>query len=68
MCIDLFSIAFAYAPGTIDYVFATEQQALHLKTDDKLLNPILTRLPADVTFYVQRRSLADRLHFMFVGN
>jgi hypothetical protein len=68
LCIDLFSVAFAYAPHNIDYVFASPERADQLKTSDKLLNPIVTTLPADVTFHVQKRSLTDRLHFLFLGD
>jgi len=65
VCVDLFSITYAYAPRQLDYVFVSPDKADQFK---KSLNPIITTLPAEVTFHVVRRSLGQRLHFMFIGD
>jgi hypothetical protein len=66
VCIDLFSIAYGYAPHkSIDYVFASREKAEQLKLDK--WNPVVTALPAEVTYYVQKRSFGERLQFLFQG-
>jgi hypothetical protein len=64
ICIDLFSIAYAYAPLQLDYVFVSPDKAAQFQ---KSLNPIITALPAEVTFHVRKRGLGERLDFMFRG-
>jgi hypothetical protein len=65
VCIDLFSIEYAYAPRQLDYVFISPDKADHYQ---KSLNPIITTLPAEITFRVRKRSLGERPHFMFIGD
>jgi len=65
VCIDLFSVAYAYAPRQLDYVLVSPDKADRYQ---KSLNPIITALPAEVTFRVRKRSLAEQLHFMFIGD
>jgi len=66
VCVDLFSIA--YDSLDLDAVFATPDDARRLKSADKLKNPIITAVPAEVTFHVRKRSFPERLHFMFIGD
>lgn len=65
ICIDLFSIEYAYAPRQLDYVFISADRVGHYQ---KSLNPIISMLPSEITFRVRKRSLAERLHFMFMGD
>jgi hypothetical protein len=66
ICIDLFSIA--YRSLDLDAVFASPYDAERLKSADKMKNPIITSLPAEVTFHVRKRTLSEQLHFMFRGD
>jgi hypothetical protein len=64
ICIDLFSVAYEFVPyKTTDYVFASPEKAKQLR----LQNSVLTSLPADVTYHVQKRPLGERLRFLFLG-
>jgi hypothetical protein len=47
LCIDLFSIKYAYAPRQLDYIFVSPENADRYT---KSLNPVVTTLPAEVTF------------------
>jgi hypothetical protein len=60
----LFSISYAYAPLQLDYVFVSPDKADQFK---KSLNPIVTALPADVTFHVRKRGIGEILDFIFRG-
>ena len=64
ICINPFSIEYAYAPRTIDYIFTTPEQA---KKKSKSLNPIVTALPAEIEFPMQKRSLGEQFQFLFQG-
>jgi hypothetical protein len=66
VCIDMFSITYRYVPNkSIDYVFASREKAEQLKLSK--WNSVVTTLPAEVTYYVEKRSLSERLQFLFVG-
>ena len=60
-CLSTFSIA--YASHTLDYIFMAPNLL-----GPKNLNPVVTSLPADITFKVKKRSLAEQLHFIFIGD
>jgi hypothetical protein len=67
VCLDLFSIT--YSSLNLDYLFETPDQ---LKESGYVPisgvgNPVITTFPADVTFRVQKRTLAQRLEFLFQG-
>jgi hypothetical protein len=62
VCIDVFSITYAYAPRQLDYVFVSPDKVGQFQ---KSLNPIITALPAEVTFHVRKRGLGERLDFLF---
>src|SRR4051812_40763928 len=64
VCINLFSIAYKYAPHTLDYMFVSPEQAERYKS----LNPVVTTLPALVTFHVQKRGFGERLELLFRGH
>ena len=68
VCLDLFSIT--YTSLNLDYVFETPEQLKEsgYSPVNGVGNPVVTTFPADVTFHVQKRSLADRLRFLFVGD
>jgi len=56
-----------YQPLDLDAMFASPDDAKRLNPDRKLLNPIVTSLPAEVTFHVRRRTIGEQLHFLFIG-
>jgi len=64
VCIDLFSIAYEYAPLQLDYIFVSPDKAAQFQ---KSLNTIITTLPSEVTFHVRKRGIGERLAFMFRG-
>jgi hypothetical protein len=64
-CMDLFSVE--YASLDLDYIFGLPGQIQGMNETGKLLNPVITAFPADVTYHVRKRSFAERLHFLFAG-
>jgi hypothetical protein len=66
ICIDTFSVIYGYAAHkSIDYVFASREKVEQLKLGK--WNSVVTALPAEVTYYLQKRSLGERLQFLFQG-
>jgi hypothetical protein len=63
---DLFSVD--YASLDLDYIFGMPGHLQGLSETGKLLNPVVTSFPADITFHVRKRSFAERIHFLFVGD
>jgi len=60
-CLSVFSIE--YASRTLDYIFISPGLM-----SPKSLNPVISSLPSDITFKVQKRSFAQQMHFIFVGD
>ena len=63
--IDLFSIP--YSQTNLDFIFMTPESALERKALH-WTNPVITALPANITFQVKKRTLLERLDLLFRGD